>query len=111
MSTSLRPSVVRPVHALVPSQEDRELAEALGVQAMSDQQRGLWLESVWGKVQRNAAHFRTNALDHPPGARQFSTLEEKNRFDEARELAFAMEHSVFAVAMRAAQNEAARTCP
>ena len=95
----------------MPSQEDRELAEALGVQAMSDQQRGLWLESVWGKVQRNAAHFRTNAFDHPPGARQFSTLEEKNRFDEARELAFAMEHSVFAVAMRAAQNEAARTCP
>ena len=100
---------MRPVDALVPSQEDRELVEALRVQAMPDQQRGPWLESVWGRVQRNAAYFRTHAADHPPGARQFSTLEEKNRFDEARELAFAMEHSVFAATIRAAQNETART--
>lgn len=109
MSNSRHPPVFRAVDACVPSQEDLELVEALRVQAMPDQQRGMWLESVWGRVQRNAAHFRTNMPDHPPGARQFSTLEEKNRFDEARELAFAMEHSVFAVASRAAQNEPPRT--
>ena len=109
MSTFARPSVVYPVESHVPLQEDRELVEALGVQAMSDQQRGLWLESVWGKVQRNAAYFRSNAVVHPGGARHFSTPEEKNKFDEARELVFAMEHSVFAVAMRAARNEPART--
>ena len=109
MANSVHPSVVRLGQPHVPLQEDRETAEALIVQAMPHNQRSLWLESVWGKVQRNAAHFRTNAAAHPPGARHFSTLEENYQFDVARELVFAMEHSVFAVAMRAARNEPART--
>ena len=109
MANSVHPSVVRSGQPHVRLQEDRETAEALSVQAMPHNQRSLWLESVWGKVQRNAAHFRSNVAVHPGGARHFSTLEEKNKFDEARELAFAMEHSVFAVAMRAARNEPART--
>ena len=109
MSTFASPSAVYPLESHGSLQEDRELVEALRVQAMSDHQRSVWLKSVWGRVQRNAAHFQTSAVVHLGGARHFSTPEEKNKFDEARELVFAMEHSVFAVAMRAARNEPART--
>jgi hypothetical protein len=42
------------------SQEDRELAEALRVQAMSSAQRSAWLNDVWGRVQRNAAALKTS---------------------------------------------------
>lgn len=104
MSHPFSQSVLRAVDTGVPSQEEREVMEALRVQGMSGQERGMWLESVWGRVQRNAAHFRANLTDHPPGARHFSTLEEKNRSDETRELAFAMEHSVFAVDQSAGQH-------
>ena len=108
MAKPADPSVVRLGQAHVPSQEDRETAEAMRVQAMSNQQRSLWLESVWGKLQRNASHFRVNFAALQPGARHFATVKEKNEFDEARELALALDHSVFAVAMRSARNEPAR---
>jgi hypothetical protein len=78
------------------TQEDTELAEALRVQAMSEAERSDWLENVWGRVQRNANAFFTNAPAYQPTARSYASPEEKNRFDEARELAFAMRHSVYA---------------
>jgi hypothetical protein len=78
------------------SQEDRELAQALRVQAMTDAQRSAWLHEVWGKLQHNAAAFKVGAPAHQPSARSFASPEEKNRFDEARELAFAMSHSIYA---------------
>ena len=81
---------------MYPDQESAELAEALRVQAMSASERIAWLENVWGKVQRSANAFSVNQPEHVPTARSYATLEEKNRFDEARELAFAMQHSIFA---------------
>ncbi len=69
-------------HALL-SQEDRELAEALRVQAMGEVERSLWLENVWGRVQRNANALASHAPHHQPTARSYASPEEKNRFDEA----------------------------
>lgn len=74
------------------SQEDRELAEALRVQRMTQGQRGAWLTEVWGSMQRNATAF----YPHQPTARSFATPEEKNKFDDARELDFAVSHSAYA---------------
>lgn len=77
-------------------QENAELAEALRVQAMSDAERSAWLENAWGKVQRDANAFLAHAPNRQHTARSYATLEEKNRFEEARELAFAMHHSIYA---------------
>ena len=81
---------------MYPDQASAELTETLRVQAMSVSQRSVWLKTVWGKVQRSAHAFSVNALQHVPTVRSCVTLEEKNRFDEARELAFAMHHSIYA---------------
>lgn len=81
---------------MVVTQQDTELAEALRVHAMTHLQRSAWLESVWGRVQRNAQSFLVNAPGHEHTARSYASFEEKNRFDDARELAFAIQHSVFA---------------
>jgi hypothetical protein len=78
------------------SQENKELQEALRVQAMSPLQRSDWLENVWGRMQRNANAFSTHAPAYEPTARSYASPDEKNRFDEARELAFAMHYSVYA---------------
>jgi hypothetical protein len=78
-------------------QHDAELAEALRVHFMTAAQRTDWLENVWGRVQRNAQAFLAHAPEYEPTARSYVSLEEKNRFDEARELRFAMQYSVFAV--------------
>ena len=81
---------------MYPDQESAELAEALRVRAMSASERSAWLENVWGKVQRSASAFSVNRPEHVPTARSYTTFEEKNRFDEARELDFAMQHSIYA---------------
>jgi hypothetical protein len=78
------------------SQEDRELAEALRVQGMTQVRRGAWLTQVWGSLQRNTAAFYGRQPAHHPTARSFVTPEEKNKFDEAREPDFAVSHSVYA---------------
>ena len=77
-------------------QDSAELAEALRVQAMPLAERSAWLINVWGKVQRSAQAFSANAPDRAPTARSYASLAEKNQFDEARELAFAMHHSIYA---------------
>jgi hypothetical protein len=79
------------------NQQDTELAQALRVHAMTQGQRSDWLQNVWGRVQRNAQAFLVNAPDYQPTARSYASLEGKNRFDEARELAFALQYSVYAV--------------
>lgn len=78
------------------TQQDTELAEALHVQAMTHLQRSAWLENVWGRAQRNAQAFMANAPEHEPTARSYASFEEKNRFDDERELAFAIQYSVYA---------------
>jgi len=77
-------------------QEGSELAEALPVQTMSVAERSAWLADVWGKVQRSADAFSVNSPYRVPDARSYASPEEKNRFDEARELEFAMRHSIYA---------------
>ena len=95
------PSVAYPVkaHSGCPpagTQEDRELLEALHVQAMSPAQRSAWLKAMWDRVQRNSEALQANAPEHQPTARSYASMDEKNRFDEARELQFALRHSVSA---------------
>lgn len=82
--------------APVLDQESAELAQALRVQAMPAAERGAWLADVWGKVQRSAEAFSANAPNRAPTARSYASFKEKNQFDEARELAFAMHHSIYA---------------
>lgn len=84
-------------------QENAELAEALRVQAMSMAERSEWLANVWGKVQHSADAFLSNAPVLVPNARYYASPDEKNRFDEARELEFAMRHSIYATQKAAAQ--------
>jgi hypothetical protein len=73
-------------------QEQRELAEALRVQAMMPFERSKWLASSWGELQRQAASFHRDLTPSTvPAARHFATLDEKNRFDEERETARALQ--------------------
>jgi hypothetical protein len=74
-------------------QATRELAEALAVQAMSSNERYLWLQNVWGRLQAAANALQGDRPPTRPTARAFATPQEKNRFDEDRELAFALERS------------------
>ena len=70
-------------------QAGRELAEALAVQAMSSEERFLWLHKVWGRLQASAGVLHAGRPATRPTARAFATPEEKNRFDDDRELALA----------------------
>lgn len=74
------------IEAMSAYQEERELTEALRVQAMSPQELGQWLRDNWDPLQVQAAGFFS--YWKPPGepsAMHFATLYEKNRFDEQRE--------------------------
>jgi hypothetical protein len=70
-------------------QAERELQEALRVTALPPEEFAEWFSTVWGGMQRSALF---DGLIHqgPPTARCFATMEEKNRFDEARELELAL---------------------
>ena len=73
-------------------QEQRELAEALRVQAMMPFERSKWLASTWGALQRQALSFAGDLASPRPGAaRHFATPDEKNRFDEQRETEHALQ--------------------
>lgn len=91
------------------SQEDRELAQALCVQGMPDAERGKWFAKEWGGVQRRSGLFRAQMPPPSPNARSFATPKEKNAFDEAREIDFAIQHSVFSMSLKASQRETKRT--
>jgi hypothetical protein len=68
-------------------QEERELAEALRVQAMSPQERSQWLRATWGPLQAQAASLYSYWKPAgEPRAMHFATLDAKNRFDEQREI-------------------------
>ena len=74
-------------------QAGRELAEALTVQTMSSSERFLWLQKNWGRLQAGANALQGDRPPSRPTARAFSTPQEKNQFDEDRELARALERS------------------
>lgn len=72
------------------AQLDREVAEALRVQSMCPDERYEWLRESWGYLQRQADFLYADLPDRKPAVHSFATLEEKNRFDEAREIDFAL---------------------
>ena len=73
-------------HAMSTYQEQREVAEALRVQAMSPAKRSKWLTSSWGALQSQALSFHRDVRDaHAPRAMHFATIEAKNQHDEQRE--------------------------
>ena len=77
--------------AMSDHQAERELQEALRVQGMTPAARWLWLQETWGCLQDSAAFLSPNDLPMPHKARCYATLEEKNRFDEHRELKHALQ--------------------
>jgi hypothetical protein len=68
-------------------QQERELEEALRVRAMTPAERSRWFKNTWGALQRQAPSLP--AL--PPAVRHYATLEEKNRFEEEREIELAVQ--------------------
>lgn len=77
-------------------QSERELQEALRVQSMAPPDRMLWLQQNWGRLQDGAATFISNMPSSPGASRCYGSMEEKNRFDDQRELTFALQmRSIF----------------
>ncbi|TSA12395.1 MAG: hypothetical protein D4R79_07795 [Comamonadaceae bacterium] len=74
-------------------QAGRELAEALTVQTMSSSERYLWLQKNWGRLQAAANALLSDRPPSRPTARAFATPQEKNQFDDDRELTWALERS------------------
>ena len=72
-------------------QNAREVQEALRVQLMAPAARFAWLQENWGRLQNSASLFSASVKHPPAAARCYATLEEKNRFDDARELRQALQ--------------------
>ena len=77
--------------ALSDYQAERELQEALRVQAMTEQARWLWLQETWGRLQDSAAGLLPVDPSIAGAARCYATLNEKNQFDEEREIRQALQ--------------------
>lgn len=77
--------------AMSDHQAERELQEALRVQGMTPAARWLWLQETWGHLQDSAAFLLPNDPSMPGAARCYATLDEKNRFDEARKIRQALQ--------------------
>ncbi len=82
--------------AMSDHQAERELQEALRVQGMTPAARWLWLQENWGRLQDGAALLGSDDQSKPDTARCYATLEEKNRFDEDRELSQALQMPIHA---------------
>jgi len=72
-------------------QTAREVQEALRVQLMAPAARFAWLQETWGRLQNSASLFTVNVKHPPAAARCYATLDEKNRFDDERELQQALQ--------------------
>lgn len=72
-------------------QAARELQEALRVQQMTPSARFAWLQKTWGRLQDSASFLNADARRTSAAARCYATLEEKNRFDDERELQQALQ--------------------
>jgi hypothetical protein len=75
-------------------QDERELQEALRVQQMNGDELFEWLEQNWAPLQRQANALYAGMPLLPPSGRHFETMEEKNLFDEQREIDFALDFSM-----------------
>lgn len=72
--------------AMSDHQAERELQEALRVQVMTPAARWLWLQETWGRLQDSATLLSPDDQPSPSAARCYASLDEKNRFDEDREI-------------------------
>ena len=90
-SGSLKAQCFDSAQAMSDHQAERELQEALRVQGMTPAARWLWLQETWGRLQDSATLLSPNDQPVPGAARCYATLDEKNRFDEARELSQALQ--------------------
>ncbi|HSO45103.1 MAG TPA: hypothetical protein VLQ47_06245 [Rhodoferax sp.] len=72
-------------------QAEREVHEALRVQQMTPALRFAWLQENWGRLQNSASLFSANLQYSPAAARCYASMEEKNRFDDERELRQALQ--------------------
>jgi hypothetical protein len=77
--------------ALADYQADREVQEALRVSMMTGEERYLWLEENWGKLQDQASALYADIPRPVAAARCYASFDEKNRFDEEREIQFALQ--------------------
>ena len=77
-------------------QAERELQEVLRVQAMTPAQRWQWLQDVWGSLQDSASLISASRPQAPAAARSYATWEEKNQFDDDREIQQALQMSIHA---------------
>jgi hypothetical protein len=83
--------------AMSDHQAEREVQEALLVQGMTPEARWVWLQENWGRLQDSAALLGSGDQYTPGTARCYATLEEKNRFDELRELKQALQMPIHRV--------------
>ncbi len=67
-------------------QAEREVGEALRVQGMTSAARWQWLQQTWGTLQDSAVFLLPNDQPAHGAARYYASLDEKNRFDEDREI-------------------------
>jgi hypothetical protein len=72
-------------------QMSRELKEALRVQFMQPEERFHWLKDSWGHLQDESSLLFATVQILPGAARCYTSLAEKNRFDEDREINRALE--------------------
>jgi len=72
-------------------QAERELQEALRVYQMTPAARFTWLQETWGRLQDSAAFFNADARRASAAARCYATMDEKNRFEDERELRQALQ--------------------
>lgn len=72
-------------------QADRELQEALRVMSMSSMERFVWLKESWGQLQDSASSLFVDLQPQAGTARCYSSPDEKNRFDDDREIRRALQ--------------------
>ena len=72
-------------------QAERELQVALRVQSMTPAARWLWLQDAWGRLQYSAAIVLPTVPSAHGAARCYASPDEKNRFDEDREIRQALQ--------------------
>jgi hypothetical protein len=68
-----------------------EIEQAVKVQKMTPDERLLWLEEHWGRLQESSNLMLAGLPATPRRARHFATFSEKNEYDQARELERALQ--------------------
>jgi hypothetical protein len=71
-----------------PEQEERELQEALRVLKSNDASESM---EIWDGLQRWINDLYADMPSELPAARSFASMQEKNAYDEEREVRFALE--------------------